>query len=202
MTTKTDTAIDLHVDLETMETFTGPQLIAVYNAIAEETGADPIGSWKKAKSKLIELILAEQTNLPSDEEAETQSAPAEQVDPEDVDDNGEALETREVSDDDEEPKRTIVSAALEHMSEIAYYEDKTKKYGDDNRVEADHPNAQSVGVPYRTILERILAEFEGAKTSIACLRWYAVKVNAGDKGYEGHRLPQRRPRAKTVKAES
>ena len=185
------TATNIHADIEALEAMTGKDLIAIFNAIADETGADKIGSWKKAKSLLIEAILAEQAHLPADDVAETQSAPEE-------------TETQSAPAEEEEaaPKRTIKSAALEHLGEIAYYEDRNAKYGDDNRVEPDHPNAQSVGIPYAEVIERIKYEFDGAETSVSCLRWYAVKVRGGDQGYEHATLPQRRPRAKVAKKEA
>jgi hypothetical protein len=96
----------------------------------------------------------------------------------------------------EEPARTIRVASLELMCQVDYYEDKTKKPGPDNRVPADHPNARSVGLPYLDIIDLIKDEFPGAKTSAACLRWYAVKARVEEFGYEGYRLVSRRPRAK------
>jgi len=64
------------------------------------------------------------------------------------------------------------------------------------RVEAGAKGARSVGIPYDEIIRRIKDEFPEAKTTAACLRWYAVKVRVEEFGYEGFRLSQRRPRTK------
>jgi len=109
------------------------------------------------------------------------------------------LETMPEDKPDEKPTRTIRIVALELLCEVVYYEDKTKNPSDENRVEASHKNARSVGIPYLEIIDRIKEEFPEAETSAACLRWYAVKVRAGEFGYEDFRLVQRRPRAKPVK---
>ena len=105
----------------------------------------------------------------------------------------------QVMPEDDAPKRTIRIAALELLCEAVYYEDKSKNPGPENVVDADHPKARSVGIPYLEIIDRIKAEFPEAETSAACLRWYAVKVRAGEFGYEDFTLVQRRPRAKPVK---
>lgn len=91
--------------------------------------------------------------------------------------------------------RTVRDEAIVWLSTIDYYEDKTKKSSEGNRVDISHPNARSVGLPYATILEKVLEVFPSAKTSAACLRWYSVKIRAEEEGFEGYRLPQRRPRA-------
>lgn len=195
MTTETNQTREEMLDM------TIADLIGVHNALAEATGDNDLKSWKKAKAGLVDKIeemraeleaqIEEQT-LTDDESAKlAQYEPPEQSAPAD-----------DQSDADEEPKRTIKSAALEALCEVAYYENREEKYGDDNRVDASHPKAQSVGIPYAEVLQRIVAEFPGADTSVACLRWYSVKVRAEEFGYEGLRLPQRRPRAKpTPKAE-
>lgn len=50
------------------------------------------------------------------------------------------------------------------------------------------------GHAYDTILERIREQFEGAKTTVACLRWYAVHMRE-----RGEKVPNR-PRAQPAKA--
>lgn len=95
--------------------------------------------------------------------------------------------------------RTIRETALDLLCTVDYFEDKTQRSSPDNRVKSDHPEARSVGLPYLTIIDEIKAQFPDAQTSVACLRWYAVKVRAEEFGYEGYRLAQRRPRAKPVK---
>jgi len=92
--------------------------------------------------------------------------------------------------------RTIRAAAIEHLCHTAFYEDYDKKPGPDNTVEESMEGSRSVGLPYDEILRRLKEEFPKCKTSVACLRWYAVKIRVEEHGYEGLRLPQRRPRAK------
>lgn len=50
------------------------------------------------------------------------------------------------------------------------------------------------GHAYDTILERIREQFDGAKTTVACLRWYAVHMRE-----RGEKVPNR-PRAQPAKA--
>ena len=42
---------------------------------------------------------------------------------------------------------------------------------------AEHKDGQKMGFSYKHILEEILEEFPGAKTSLNCLRWYAAQLN-------------------------
>lgn len=93
-----------------------------------------------------------------------------------------------------EPRQTIRARALELLCAVAYHEDRTKDPHVDNVVAADAKDARTVGIPYDTIIEKIKERFPECNTSIACLRWYAVKVRAEEYGYEDLRLPQRRPR--------
>lgn len=107
-----------------------------------------------------------------------------------------ASQSDEAGKGDGSPRRTIRDASLDLLCHVAYYEDKTRKPSDENRVPSDHKNARSVGIAYDEIIRRIQEEFPGCQTSVACLRWYAVKVRVEERGYEGLRLPQRRPRVR------
>lgn len=98
--------------------------------------------------------------------------------------------------DGKKSRRTIRKKALELLCEVAYYEDRTKPSDDENRVKPDHPQARSVGLAYDEIIRRIKDAFPECKTTVACLRWYAVKVRVEETDYEGYRLPGRRPRVK------
>lgn len=151
----------------------------------------PLKSWKQSKSVLIGRIEDLRTRIYTASEelevTETQSA---------AEDPGEASdEAGETS----EPRTTIRQLALDLLCTTVFYEDKSLKASEDNVVEIDHPNARSVGIPYLDIIAHIKESFPLAQTSVACLRWYAVKVRAEEFGYEGFRLAQRRPRAKTAK---
>lgn len=103
---------------------------------------------------------------------------------------------REAGADPEAPrKRTIREAALALLCEVTHYEEKSKKPGSEgNAFDAPSPTRRSVGLQYDDILSRLRDEFPGSQTSLACLRWYAVKVRVEEHGYENLRLPQRRPR--------
>jgi len=79
---------------------------------------------------------------------------------------------------------TIKDEAVKLLCYIDYYE---------NRDGGLDP--RSVGLSYADILKIIQYKFPNCKTNLRCLRWYAVRIRAGEAGYEGHTLPQRRPRS-------
>lgn len=179
---------------------TNAQLVEFHNELAANLeGVEALKNWKQAKTKLIERI----------EGLQAQIADAE-IDAEDDDEltsvtvNSETFEQTDTPTEEpqgepipeEEPKRTIKAASVDLLCHVAYYEDRDEKSSDDNRVDADHPKARSVGLAYDEIIRRIQEEFDGCNTSVACLRWYSVKIRVEEHGYEGLKLPQRRPRAK------
>lgn len=125
----------------------------------------PLKQWKQSKKALIERI--ETLWIFEDDK----------------------LEQIDVSD------MTIRDASLELLSAVDFYEDKKLSSSDDNRVSKDHPNARSVGFSYDAVLTQIQKAFPEARTSVACLRWYSVKVRGLESGFEDYTLPQRRPRA-------
>lgn len=92
-------------------------------------------------------------------------------------------------------RRTIRAASIELLCRVDYYEDRDKPFG--TKVEADHPNARSVGLPYKVILARVKRRFPTHKTTMFGLYWYAGRIRMGDPGYEGLRLAQRRPSVMT-----
>jgi hypothetical protein len=96
------------------------------------------------------------------------------------------------------PAKTVRECALDHLCTVDFYEDRAQESG--HKVDPSDPNGRSVGFPYDYVLDRIREEFPLCNTTIACLRWYAVKVRAEEEGYEGWRLTQRRPRQKVKKA--
>lgn len=146
---------------------TNAQLVEVHNGLVQyDPDVNPLKNWKGKKDVLIDRIKGLEAKKPSEPKAKKEDGP------------------------------TIREVALQLLGEVVYYEDKAKKSSPDNVVEADHPNARSVGIPYLEIIDRIKQQFPEAQTSVACLRWYAVKVRAEEFGYEGYRLAQRRPRAK------
>ena len=169
--------------MKDMKEMTGNELVDLYNGLDPETKLSK--PWKQGKDKLIDMIEAqrkEQSRAKKKAARKAAAAARKQ--------NG--LEEPE----DKKPERTIRIAALELMCQVQYYEDKTEKSSPDNRVPADHKNARSVGLPYLDIIDLIKEEFPDAQTSVACLRWYAVKARVEEFGYEGYKLVSRRPRAK------
>ena len=90
--------------------------------------------------------------------------------------------------------KTIRQTALDLLCHVEYHEDRNKDIGPANRVPEGTKGARSVGLPYLEIIRRIKEEHPGANTSVACLRWYAVKMRAEEFGFEGYKLAQRRPR--------
>lgn len=95
--------------------------------------------------------------------------------------------------EDAPKKRSIKAAALDYMTRVDFFESKKLDIGEDNRCEADDADATPVGFTYAKIIDMIKEEFPECETSVECLRWYAVRVNHGDDGYNVGPLP-RRPR--------
>lgn len=90
---------------------------------------------------------------------------------------------------------TIRALAVVLLCRIDFYEDHSKVSSVDNRVTKDHPNAYSVGISYKEVLKIIHETFPNCKTTVACLRWYSVKIRVEEPGYENLDLVQRRPRS-------
>ncbi len=155
---------------ENFESMTTQELVAVYNGL---NPACELKSWKQSKSKLIGRIEKLQLDL-----------------------RGKKIPPRKPTE-----KRTIREAAIDLLCHVEYYEDlELKTDREKNVVTENHPNARSVGIPYDKILDLIKEEFPNSNTSIACLRWYSVKIRVEEFGYEGLVLPQNRPRVRpTIK---
>lgn len=156
------------------------ELIGWHNDLLSKLGRKdlPLRGWKGSKQALFELIAPMEVELRIKIEME------------------EAARVAKVeANKDPANANTIRDAALALLCQVAYYEDKTKKSSPDNRVDPSEKTARSVGLPYNTIVEAVRAQFPGAKTSLACLRWYCVKVRVNEHGFTGYVLPQRRPRA-------
>lgn len=172
------------------DNMTNTQLVELHNSLVSEDKA--LKSWKGKKSVLIERIapLLGEKALESDVVAPAwteEDAPEAEV--------TEVVETT-TSTTETGKKITIVGTAISLLCTIDFYEDRNEKASEENIVEQDHPNARSVGLAYDVILNTIHDMFPGSKTSVACLRWYSVKIREEASGYEGLRLPQRRPRVR------
>jgi len=151
-------------------------LVTEHNVLAamSDGEAKPLKAWKRGKDKLIERMVT------LDEKY------------------GIKKETK-----------TIRQTAIDLLCATDFYEDRDKKSDPDNMSQnkkafdgVHHPHTnpkgrgRSVGFPYDAIIHSIKEEFPECNTTVACLRWYAVKIRAEEFGYEGLELPQRRPRAK------
>jgi len=156
------------------------ELIAWHNDLLAKLDRKtlPLRAWKKSKQDLFALITPMEVELRIKVEME----------------QAEKLAKAEATKDPANAN-TIRDAALALLCQVSYYEDKTRKPAPDNRVDATAKTARSVGLPYSLIVEAIRTQFPGAKTSLACLRWYCVKVRVNEHGFTGYVLPQRRPRA-------
>lgn len=174
-----------------LSTMTNAELVGVYNGLNPDK---PLSGWKGKKDVLIDRIAALRGPAAEDvSKAPEPKAPVEAT--EEASGGGAVTEATGNSSE-----RTIRAAAIEHLCHIDYYEDRGKKPGSDNVVDKGTKGARSVGLAYDEIINRIKQEFPDCETSVACLRWYSVKIRVEEHGYEGLTLPQRRPRAKPRKA--
>lgn len=182
---------------ENLEDLTNAELLGIYNGLRPDA---PLKAWKGKKDVLIDRIGAARAEALTEAltEAPEQTAAAPATEKPDAPD----VVTSDVTGEAEVPHRTVRAAALELLCHVAYYENRNEKpdpLANAFKATGDVANARSVGLPYDEIIRRIQDEFPDCQTSVACLRWYAVKVRAEEFGYEGLRLPQRRPRVKPVK---
>lgn len=160
-----------------LQEMTNAQLTPIFNDLTDK----PIKAWKGKKSDLILRIEALQAN-------------------DDIEIEVVVPEEKLVEEAEEKPVRTIRALAIELLCATDYFEDKLKKACPiENAIKEGEPNARSVGIPYDQIIRAIKDEFPDCGTTVACLRWYAVKIRVEEFGYEDLVLPQRRPRAKPTK---
>lgn len=166
---------DLDLDLASTS-----ELIGWHNQLHGLLGLKtlPLRAWSKSKQCLFDIIL----------ELERQNKTR-------IEDEALATIARIEATKNPANANTIRDASLALLCRVSYYEDKTKKSSPLNRVDPSNPLARSVGLPYNYIVEAVRTQFPGAKTSLACLRWYCVKVRVNEHGFTGYQLPQRRPRA-------
>lgn len=181
-----------------LEDLTNPELVAIYNDLAEPTGQPTLASWKRAKATLIKRIEGLRAEvLAAEEYATTKEHAAEAAASCNLDEHVATTQsTAEELAKSDGTKRTIKSVSINLLCHVTHYENRDEKSGPENHVEKSHPKARSVGLSYDDVLEQIHAQFPGCETSVACLRWYAVKIRANEQGYEDLTMCQRRPRAK------
>lgn len=171
-------------------TMTGPELVGIYNGL---NPSKPIKQWKGAKKVLIGRIKSLHKDV-NGKAPKTVSVVPKAETPQKTAAVKPAGKTQpEVT---EKPTRTIRATAIDLLCHVEFHEDRAYKPSFDNVVAETDEQARSVGIAYDEIIRRIQAEFPSCKTTVACLRWYSVKIRVEELGYEGLRLPQRRPRAK------
>ena len=167
-----------------LATQSNAELVGIYNGLCPDK---PLSSWKGRKDVLIGRIHALAEKSSASPESDTAPKATEKVSAD------ETVQNKTGKQD----ARTIRAAATELLCKTEYHEDRNVKSGPENVVDAGHKGAHSVGIPYDEIIDRIRVEFPDCQTTVACLRWYSVKIRVEEHGYEGLRLPQRRPRAKS-----
>lgn len=197
--------------MEDLNTLTSKELVVVHNTLADRLGSSALTSWKGKKELLVERVEGMRAEVlrrfPEpmfDDEDEpmarvtVDSETFEALDGHVKAPQGEPIPEEQPAETTEEPseapQRTIKAASIEWLCHVEYYEDRAAKPGT-TVVEPGHKGARSVGLTYDEVIRRVQAEFPGCNTSVACLRWYAVKIRVGEHGYKDLRLPQRRPRA-------
>lgn len=168
------------------------ELVGIHNALADK----PIKAWKGKRDDLIDRVHKLQAGVEKPKATKASSVSKVKSAAPKTAEKATAKVTKSEATGNGPSADTIRAAALKWLCHVEYYENRDEKVGLSNVVDAKHPKARSVGLPYLEIVERIRTEFPGCETSVACLRWYSVKVRAEEFGYEGYRLCQRRPRAK------
>jgi len=133
---------------------TNTQLVKIYNDFGP---LKTIKAWKGKKEVLIEKIhLAEKQSGVDLQKPEKVKSPK---------------------------KRTgaIRIFCEEALMQAAYHEDKTKEICAENRRKTASAKTRPVGFSFIEILDQLKKEFPDARTSYACLRWYAVHLRNADK---------------------
>lgn len=148
---------------ETLNGFKMVKLVEIYNAMNPPKQVGPKAFSNKTKA--IERILALQ--------AKNEEAGVEEV----------------VEDKPEETTPPAEEASSD--LDITKLDEKFKTIRECSEFLIRQADDEGLGLPYKNILNIVLANFPKAKTSLACLRWYAGKMREA-----GETLPKRRPAAK------
>ena len=159
-------------------------------------GSDPKSLAKRGKAKLLEQIKSME-DAKAAEAAAALGAPAEKIEEAKEQPNGLAMLLKQMQDakDKKDAKPTKPKAkdkpkkekkekgpVIRHVAEALLLE-----------VVSHDEDKRPYGHSYETVLDRIREQFDGAKTTVACLRWYAVHMRE-----RGEKVPNR-PRAQPAK---
>lgn len=140
-------------------------IAAVYNEL-KGTNTDVKTLAKRGKAKLlaqIDALLEAQAEKKADEQLDRVEEPA----------KPRAKREPKAPKEKKEKGPVIRVVAEQLLLEVVTHDEDKRPYGHS----------------YEEILNRIRAQFEGAKTTVACLRWYAVHMRE-----RGEKVPNR-PRA-------
>lgn len=171
-------------------------IAAVYNEL-KGTNTDVKTLAKRGKAKLlaqIDALLEAQAEKKADEQLDRVEEPAKTEEPPKADGVNHLVQQMLQAAD----KKEDVAPAKPRAKREPKAPKEKKEKGPVIRVVAEQlllevvthdEDKRPYGHSYEEILNRIRAQFEGAKTTVACLRWYAVHMRE-----RGEKVPNR-PRA-------
>lgn len=158
-------------------------------------GADPTSLAKRGKAKLLEQIKSMEDAKAAAAAIELGAAP-EAVEEAKEQPNGLTMLLKQMQDAKEKKTSTKPKAEPKPKKEKKEKGPVIRVVAEALLLEVTHKDedGRPYGHAYDTILERIREQFDGAKTTVACLRWYAVHMRE-----RGEKVPNR-PRAQPAKA--
>lgn len=160
-------------------------------------GLDPKNLAKRGKAKLLEQIAAMEAEAAEKKALELGATP-EKVEEAKEQPNGLAHLLKQMQDaqDKKDAKPAKPKAKDKPKKEKKEKGPVIRVVAEGLLLEVTHKDedGRPYGHAYDTILERIREQFDGAKTTVACLRWYAVHMRE-----RGEKVPNR-PRAQPAKA--
>lgn len=156
-------------------------------------GADPKSLAKRGKAKLLEQIKSMEDAKAA--AIELGAAP-EAVEEAKEQPNGLTMLLKQMQDAKEKKASAKPKAEPKPKKEKKEKGPVIRVVAEALLLEVTHKDedGRPYGHAYDTILERIREQFDGAKTTVACLRWYAVHMRE-----RGEKVPNR-PRAQPAKA--
>jgi len=160
---------------EMLEGLSTCELLEVQNFLADQNGVDALTSWRSSPRKLVDLVRGMKGLHRVFDRA--------------------SVETHPPLPEDREP--TVKELACSLLCTVERWEHRDTG----QPCSPWHPEARSLGMPYSEVLERVMAVFPEASTTLASIRWYAVQINDGlNAKFDGYLLPGRRPRKRHSKS--
>lgn len=183
-------------------------IAAVYNEL-KGTNTDVKTLAKRGKAKLlaqIDALLEAQAEKKAEEQSATRADEPKAKKPPKADGvNHLVQQMPQAADKKEEPAKPRAKREPKATKATKATKEKKEK-GPVIRVVAEQlllevvthdEDKRPYGHSYEEILNRIRAQFEGAKTTVACLRWYAVHMR--ERGEKVPNRPRSTPTATTKK---